>query len=79
VIDKTISMDTQEHSGKGMPDGNSKKAEKAFFVPEKGVSVQRYRTLSGPLRWIFISFSLVGIFVAIYYLFHFEFLGCHGG
>ena len=68
-------MDTQEHSGKGMPDGNSKKAEKAFFVPEKGVSVQRYRTLSGPLRWIFISFSLVGIFVAIYYLFHFEFLG----
>jgi TRAP transporter 4TM/12TM fusion protein len=35
----------------------------------------RYRTLTGPLRWIFILFSLIGIFVAIYQLFHFSFLG----
>ena len=35
----------------------------------------RYRTLIGPLRWIFILFSLIGIFVAIYQLFHFSFLG----
>ena len=38
-------------------------------------SSDRYRTLRGPLRWIFILFSLGGIFVAIYQLFHFNFLG----
>ncbi|EFK07840.1 TRAP transporter, 4TM/12TM fusion protein [delta proteobacterium NaphS2] len=38
-------------------------------------SSDRYRTLTGPLRWIFILFSLSGIFVAIYQLFHFSFLG----
>lgn len=68
-------MNKQGQSSKIMSDGNSKKVEKEFFLPEKGVSIQRYRTLSGPLRWIFIFFSLVGIFLAIYYLFHFEFLG----
>jgi TRAP transporter 4TM/12TM fusion protein len=35
----------------------------------------RYRTLTGPLRWIFILFSFIGILVAIYQLFHFSFLG----
>jgi TRAP transporter 4TM/12TM fusion protein len=35
----------------------------------------RYRTLSGPLRWIFILFSLIGVLVAIYQLFHLSFLG----
>lgn len=68
-------MDKQGRSSKIIFDGNNKKVEKKFFLPEKSVSIQRYRTLSGPLRWIFIFFSLVGVFVAIYYLFHFEFLG----
>lgn len=35
----------------------------------------RYRKLSGPLRWIFILFSFLGILVAIYQLFHLSFLG----
>ncbi|MFO7598595.1 MAG: TRAP transporter fused permease subunit [Candidatus Desulfacyla sp.] len=35
----------------------------------------RYRTLTGPLRWIFILFSVAGIFVAVYQLYHFSFLG----
>lgn len=39
------------------------------------IAIQRYRTLSGPLRWIFLLFSLMGISVAIYQLFHFEFFG----
>jgi len=43
--------------------------------PEKAPSPGRYRTLTGLLRWIFIGFSLCGILVAIYQLFHFEFLG----
>ena len=38
-------------------------------------SSDRYRTLTGPLRWIFILFSLTGILVAIYQLFHLSFLG----
>ena len=38
-------------------------------------SSDRYRTLTGPLRWIFILFSFTGILVAIYQLFHFSFLG----
>jgi len=35
----------------------------------------RYRTLTGPLRCIFILFSVAGIFVAVYQLYHFSFLG----
>ena len=35
----------------------------------------RHRTLSGPLRWIFILFSFTGVLAAIYQLFHFSFLG----
>jgi len=38
-------------------------------------SAGRYRTLKGPLRWIFVLFSLAGILVAIYQLFHMGFLG----
>ncbi len=44
-------------------------------TPEKAPSPGRYRTLTGLLRWIFIGFSLCGILVAVYQLFHFEFLG----
>ena len=46
---------------------NEKKAQK--------VSTNKYRTLSGPLRWVFISFSFFGIMLSIYQLFHMEFLG----
>lgn len=47
-----------------------------FSTPQKReISAQRYRTLTGPLRWVFIIFSLAGILFAIYQLFHFEFLG----
>lgn len=40
-----------------------------------GVSIERHRTLKGPLRWIFLLFSIIGVFLSIYQLFHFEFLG----
>ena len=46
---------------------------------KKEISVQRYRTLTGLLRWIFVIFSAIGILVAIYQLFHFEFLGVMAG
>ena len=46
-------------------------SEKKEIKPAAG----RYRTLTGPLRWIFILFSFIGILVAIYQLFHFSFLG----
>ena len=39
------------------------------------VSIKKYRTLSGPLRWAFVSFSFFGILLSIYQLFHMEFLG----
>uniref|UniRef100_A0A7V3KNI6 TRAP transporter fused permease subunit n=1 Tax=candidate division WOR-3 bacterium TaxID=2052148 RepID=A0A7V3KNI6_UNCW3 len=42
---------------------------------KRSFSDQRYRTLTGPLRWIFILFSISGVFLSIYQLFHFEFLG----
>jgi len=42
---------------------------------KKRASTGRYRTLSGPLRWIFLLFTTAGILAAIYHLFHFEFLG----
>jgi TRAP transporter 4TM/12TM fusion protein len=51
------------------------KAMTTVNTSEKTPSVNRYRTLSGPLQWIFIGFSLSGILLAIYQLFHFEFLG----
>jgi TRAP transporter 4TM/12TM fusion protein len=38
-------------------------------------SAGRFRELQGPLRWIFVGFSFFGILVAIYQLFHMEFLG----
>jgi TRAP transporter 4TM/12TM fusion protein len=46
---------------------------------KKEIFVQRYRTLTGLLRWIFVIFSALGILVAIYQLFHFEFLGVMAG
>jgi TRAP transporter 4TM/12TM fusion protein len=39
------------------------------------VSVNRYRALSGPLKWIFISYSIAGVLLTIYQLFRFNFLG----
>ncbi len=45
------------------------------FKEKRTVSDQRYRMLTGPLKWIFILFSLCGVFLSIYQLFHFEFLG----
>ena len=49
--------------------------------PEKTqpTSVERYRTLAGPLRWIFIIFSIAGVVAAIYQLFHFDFMGVFVG
>jgi len=41
----------------------------------KAPAVGRYRTLTGPVRWVFILFSFIGILVAIYQLFHMDFLG----
>jgi len=46
-------------------------SEKKETQPAAG----RYRTLTGPLRWIFILFSVAGIFVAVYQLYHLSFLG----
>jgi TRAP transporter 4TM/12TM fusion protein len=46
---------------------------------KKEISVQRYRTLTGLLRWVFVIFSALGILIAIYQLFHFEFLGVMAG
>jgi TRAP-type uncharacterized transport system fused permease subunit len=46
---------------------------------QKEISLQRYRTLTGLLRWIFVIFSALGILIAIYQLFHFEFLGVMTG
>lgn len=39
------------------------------------ISIKKYRTLSGPLRWVFVAFSFFGILLSIYQLFHMEFLG----
>ncbi|MBN1105247.1 MAG: TRAP transporter fused permease subunit [Deltaproteobacteria bacterium] len=41
----------------------------------RSVSVTRYRTLSGPLRGIFILFAVSGVLITIYQLFHFDFMG----
>ena len=46
---------------------------------KKEISVKRYRTLTGLLRWIFVIYTAIGILVAIYQLFHFEFLGVMEG
>jgi TRAP transporter 4TM/12TM fusion protein len=48
---------------------------KGSHFSQKDVLVKRYRTISGPLRWVFLSFATAGILVAIYQLFHLEFLG----
>ncbi|MDH4265529.1 MAG: TRAP transporter permease [Deltaproteobacteria bacterium] len=36
---------------------------------------KRYRTISGPLRWVMTAFSFIGILLAIYQIFHFRFSG----
>jgi TRAP transporter 4TM/12TM fusion protein len=47
----------------------------SFEKKEEKSSAGRFRELHGPLRWIFVGFSFAGILVAIYQLFHMEFLG----
>ncbi|MEA3358289.1 MAG: TRAP transporter fused permease subunit [Thermodesulfobacteriota bacterium] len=44
-------------------------------IKAQKVSIKKYRTLSGPLRWVFVSFSFFGILLSIYQLFHMDFLG----
>jgi TRAP transporter 4TM/12TM fusion protein len=58
-----------------MMNTQDEKKDKPGYFLKKDILVQRYRTISGPLRWIFILFSASGIFIAIYQLFHLEFLG----
>jgi hypothetical protein len=36
---------------------------------------KRYRTLPDPLRWMMTAFSLAGILLAVYQIFHFRFHG----
>ena len=43
------------------------------------VPLYRYRTLSWPLRFVFLLFSICGVLAAIYQLFHFNFLGVMAG
>jgi TRAP transporter 4TM/12TM fusion protein len=47
----------------------------SFEKKDEKSSAGRFRELHGPLRWIFVGFSFFGILVAIYQLFHMEFLG----
>ncbi len=44
-------------------------------MPQGGIISARYRTLKGPLRYLTLLFSLIGIILAIYQIYHLRLLG----
>lgn len=44
-------------------------------ILQAGIIAARYRSFKGPLRWLTFSFSLLGIFLAIYQIYHLRLFG----